>query len=45
LSIAVSYLLLHTAFDALFLVAWGFPPGELPLWQRDAWWADVVNAW
>jgi hypothetical protein len=44
LSIAVVYLLLHTAFDALFLAVWTFPPGELPLWQKDTWWADVVNA-
>ena len=32
LSIAVGYLLLHAAFDALFLAVWGFPPGELPFW-------------
>jgi len=37
LSIAVGYLLLHVAFDALFLALWGFPEGELPLWQNDQW--------
>ncbi len=44
LSIAVGYLALHAAFDALVLALWSFPPGELPLWQMDAWWTDVVNA-
>ena len=44
LSIAVGYLLLHAAFDALFLAVWGFPPGELPFWQSDGSWTDLVNA-
>ena len=44
LSIAAGYMLLHAAFDALFLTVWSFPPGELPFWQKDAWWTDVVNA-
>ena len=44
LSIAVGYLLLHLAFDALFLAIWGFPEGEQPLWQNDQWWTDFVNA-
>jgi hypothetical protein len=42
--IAVGYLLLHAAFDGIVSAIWGFPPGELPLWQRDQWWTDFVNA-
>jgi len=44
LSIAVGYLLLHLAFDAVVLAVWGFPAGEVPLWQNDQWWTDLVNA-
>ena len=44
LSIAVGYLLLHAAFDALVPAIWGFPPGELPWWQSDQRWTDFVNA-
>jgi hypothetical protein len=44
LSIAVGYLLLHAAFDALVLAIWGFLPGELPWWQSDQRWTDFVNA-
>jgi hypothetical protein len=44
LAIAVGYLLLHVAFDAVVMALWGFPPGELPLWQNDQWWTDFVNA-
>jgi hypothetical protein len=43
-SIAVGYLLLHAAFDGFVLAVWGFPPGELPFWQNDQWWIDIVNA-
>lgn len=43
LSIAVGYLLLHAAFDTLFLTVWGFSPGELPWWQSDDWWTDCLN--
>jgi hypothetical protein len=43
LAIAVSYLLLHTAFDALFLQVWRFSPAELPWWQADDWWSDCLN--
>ena len=41
LSIAVGYLLLHTAFDALFLEV---SSAELPWWQADQWWTDCLNA-
>ena len=44
LSIALGYLLLHAGFDALFLAVWGFPTGELPLWQNAEGWTDLVNA-
>lgn len=44
LAIAAGYLLLHVAFDAVVLALWGFPSGELPLWQSDQWWTDFVNA-
>jgi hypothetical protein len=44
LAIAVGYLLLHVAFDAVVMALWGFPSGELPLWQNDQWWTDFVNA-
>jgi hypothetical protein len=44
LSLAVGYLLLHAAFDMLFLVVWGLSPGELPWWQRADWWTDCLNA-
>jgi hypothetical protein len=44
LAIAVGYLLLHVAFDAVFITIWGFPLGELPLWRSDQWWTDFVNA-
>jgi hypothetical protein len=44
LAIAVGYLLLHAAFDALVLVVWGFPAGQLPVWQSDLAWYDFVNA-
>jgi hypothetical protein len=43
-SIAVGYLLLHTAFDVIVLAVWGVSPGELSWWQRDGWWTDLVNA-
>lgn len=43
-AIAGGYLLLHLVFDAVVVALWGFPPGELPLWQNDQWWTDFVNA-
>lgn len=44
LGLALGYLLLHAAFDAGVLLLQGFGPGQLPLWQSDLWWTDVVNA-
>jgi len=42
--IALGYLLLHSAFDAVVLAVWGFPSGEQPWWQNEKWWTDLVNA-
>ena len=42
--IAIGYLAIHCAFDALFLVTSGFPPGIEPAWRSDLWWTDFINA-
>ena len=42
--IAVAYLILHVAFDALFPIFCNAPPGGLPMWKSDLWWTDLVNA-
>lgn len=44
LAVAVGFLLIRCAFDGFFLVTWGFPPGEDPLWRNDLWWPEFVNA-
>lgn len=43
-SIALGYLAIHWAFDAVYLVTVGFPPGVEPAWRSDLWWPDLVNA-
>ena len=43
-SIALGYFAIHCAFDALFMVTWGFPQGAVPAWRIDLVWTDLVNA-
>jgi len=44
ISIACGFLLARCAFDGIFMVTWGFPPGSAPLWQTGIWWPEIVNA-